>query len=197
MDVGVLYSGGKDSTLALLLLEPFGTVTPLCCTFGVTDDFEHAQRAAQKVGFDPRRVDLDPEVARDAADQIVADGFPRNGIQAVHEHALERAAELEFDAIADGTRRGDRVPTVPRSLAQSIEDRYEVAHVAPLAGFGRRAVDAMVESRLEIETGPSADVPKGDYETEIRALIAEEHGEETVTAVFPDHTQSHAVGRKL
>lgn len=195
MDIGVLYSGGKDSALAALTLEPFGSVTLLCCTFGITDDHEHARAAARAVGFPARRVDLDPEVAHEAAAQIVDDGFPRNGIQTVHEHALEQAAALEYDAIADGTRRDDRVPTVPRSLAQSLEDRFDVSHLAPLAGIGRTAIDAMVEQTLVVETGPSPEIPKGDYETEIRALIADEHGQAAVEDVFPEHTQSRVTGR--
>ncbi len=196
MDVGLLYSGGKDSTLAALLLERLGDVTLLCCTFGLTDDYEHAQQSGRAVGFPTRRVDLDVEVAHDAVEQIVEDGFPRNGIQAVHEHALEVTATLGFDAVADGTRRDDRVPTVPRSLAQSIEDRYDVDHIAPLVGFGRSAIDELVAERLETETGPSAEIPKGDYETELRALITEEHGREMVEQCFPEHTQSRVTGRR-
>jgi len=115
MDVGLLYSGGKDSTLAGLLLDRFGSVTCLCCTFGVTDDYEHAQAAARAVDFETRRVELDEAVAKRVIDQIVEDGYPRNGIQTVHEHALETAAALDFDAVADGTRRDDRVPTVAHS----------------------------------------------------------------------------------
>lgn len=203
MDVGVLYSGGKDSTLAALTLEPFASLTLLCCTFGITDDHEHALDAGERIGFRTRRVDLDPDVAHAAADQLVADGFPRNGIQTVHEHALETVAALEFDAIADGTRRDDRVPTVSRSLAQSLEDRHDVAHLAPLAGIGRRAIDAMVEQSLTIETGPSTEIPTGDYETELRTLLAERdrsrESTETGTLVdeiFPPHTQSRVTGRR-
>ena len=196
MDVGVLYSGGKDSTLAALLLEPFGSVTLLCCTFGITDDYTHAREAAERVGFPAVRVDLDPAVARDAAAQIVDDGFPRHGIQAVHEHALERAAAREHEAVADGTRRDDRVPTVSRSLAQSIEDRFGISHLAPLAGIGRSAIDAMVDQALVVETGPSPEISKGDYETELRALIAAEYGRSTVESVFPAHTQSRVTGRR-
>jgi predicted subunit of tRNA(5-methylaminomethyl-2-thiouridylate) methyltransferase len=196
MDVGVLYSGGKDSTLAALLLAPHCDVTLLCCTFGITDDHEHACEAAEAVGLPARRVDLDPDVAREAAERIVADGYPRNGIQQVHEHALEVAAELEDDAIADGTRRDDRVPTVERSLAQSIEDRHGVAHLAPLAGIGRAAVDELVTETLVVETGPSETVPKGDYETELRALVREENGQGTVAELFPEHTQSRVVDRR-
>lgn len=196
MEIGLLYSGGKDSTLAALLLERFGDVTLLCCSFDVTTDYEHAQAAARTVGLPSRRVDLDPAVARDAADQIVEDGFPRNGIQTVHEHALERAAALDFDAVADGTRRDDRVPTVPRSLAQSIEDRHDISHLAPLAGIGRAAIDAMAEVSLTVERGPSAAVAKGDYETELRALIRADHGQGMVEACFPEHTQSRVTGRR-
>jgi predicted subunit of tRNA(5-methylaminomethyl-2-thiouridylate) methyltransferase len=195
MDVGLLYSGGKDSTLAALLLERFCDLTLLCGSFGVTDGHEHAQEAAAAVDLPARRLALDPDVAHEAADRIVEDGFPRNGIQTVHEHALEQAAAGQFDAVADGTRRDDRVPTVPRSLAQSIEDRHGVAHLAPLAGVGRDAIDALVEDRLAVETGPSAEVPNGDYETELRALIAAEYGDERVAEIFPEHVQSRVTGR--
>jgi len=196
MEVGLLSSGGKDSTLAALLLEAACDLTVLCCTFGITDDYEHARAAAEAVGFESRRVDLDPDVARDAVGQIVQDGYPRNGIQTVHEHALERAAGLDFDGIADGTRRDDRVPTVSRALAQSIEDRYDVEHLAPLAGIGRGAIDRLVEEHLRVKTGPSEQIEKGDYESELRALIREEYSPETVTEIFPKHTQSRVLGRQ-
>jgi predicted subunit of tRNA(5-methylaminomethyl-2-thiouridylate) methyltransferase len=196
MEVGVLSSGGKDSTLAALLLEPFCDVTVLCGTFGITDDYEHAMAAAEAVGFPARRLDLDQRVAADAAAQIVADGFPRNGIQQVHEHALERAAALPVDGIADGTRRDDRVPTVDRPLAQSIEDRHGVSYLAPLAGFGRDAIDTLVEASLTVESGPTEAIPKGDYEAELRESIAEEYGEEQIGEIFPDHVQSRVTGRR-
>lgn len=197
MDVGVLYSGGKDSTLAALILERFAEVTLLPCTFGVTDDYEHAEKAATAVGFPARRVDLDRDVAHEAVERIRTDGFPRNGIQIVHEHALERAVSLGYDGVADGTRRDDRVPTVPRSLAQSIEDRHDVAHLAPLAGIGRDAIDVMADENLHVETGPSESVPKGDYETELRNLLRERDGSDAVSDIFPEHTQSRVTGRRM
>jgi predicted subunit of tRNA(5-methylaminomethyl-2-thiouridylate) methyltransferase len=196
MQVGLLSSGGKDSALAALFLEPHCDLTILCCTFGITDDYEHALAAAEAVGFESQRVGLDEAVAREAAAQMVDDGYPRNGIQTVHEHALERAAALDFDGIADGTRRDDRTPTVPRSLAQSIEDRYGVEHLAPLAGVSRGAIDQLVAEHLVVETGPSEEIEKGDYESELRALIVEEYGESTVLEIFPEHTQSRVVGRQ-
>lgn len=193
-DVGLLYSGGRDSTLAAQILDPFFEVVLLCGTFGVTDDYEHACRAGEALGFRTERLGLDGAVAAEATERMVEDGFPRNGIQLVHEHALERAAERAFDAVADGTRRDDRAPTVDRSLARSVEDRHGVDHLAPLAGVGHGAVDAMAAASLTVETGASERIESGDYETELRALIAAEYGEDRVATVFPEHVQSRVTG---
>ena len=191
MDLGLLYSGGKDSTLAALLLEDFYEVTLVTATFGVAEAWDHARRTAEELGFEFETVELDDEVAAEAVETMVADGYPRNGIQQVHLHALERVAELDFDAVADGTRRDDRVPSVSRAQAQSLEDRHGIDYIVPLAGFGRGAVDALVGETLDVTTGPSEEIPKADYEAELRDLLAENHGEEAVAEVFPDHTQTY------
>ncbi|MFB6218387.1 MAG: alpha hydrolase [Halobacteriaceae archaeon] len=195
MELGLLYSGGKDSTLAALLLEEFYDVTLVTVHFGVTGAHEHAAGAADRLGLAFRAVELDRGVGEAAADRIVADGFPRNGIQAVHEHALETVAD-SYAAVADGTRRDDRAPTVSRATAQSIEDRHDTDYLAPLAGVGRGAVDYLAETALRVESGPSECVEKADYEAELRALVAAEYGADTVGAVFPDHEQSRVLGRR-
>jgi predicted subunit of tRNA(5-methylaminomethyl-2-thiouridylate) methyltransferase len=69
-----------------------------------------------------------------------------------------------------------------------------VDYLAPLSGFGRGAVDGMVDANLEVTVGPSEDIPRGDYEAELRALLREEHGEAAVREVFPDHDQTHVEG---
>ncbi|RQG97393.1 DUF7411 family protein [Natrarchaeobius oligotrophus] len=191
MELGLLYSGGKDSTLAALLLEEFYDVTLTTATFGVGDDWKHARATADAVGFEFERLELDPEVAREAVDRIREDGFPRNGIQHVHQHALEELAAADFDVIADGTRRDDRVPTVSRAQAQSLEDRHGVDYIAPLSGFGRGAVDRLVEANLEVTVGPSEEIERADYEAELRALIAEREGDAAVADYFPDHEQTY------
>ena len=191
---GLLYSGGKDSSLAALLLEEFYDLTLVTGTFGVTDTWRHARRAAEALGIEHTQLALDRSVAVEAVETMRADGYPRNGIQLVHDHALERlATDPTFDAIADGTRRDDRVPTVSRADAQSLEDRHGVEYVAPLAGFGRSAIDALVERRLQIETGPSETLPTGDYEAELRVLLRDRGGD--IEAIFPSHVQSVATGR--
>jgi predicted subunit of tRNA(5-methylaminomethyl-2-thiouridylate) methyltransferase len=191
MRLGLLYSGGKDSTLAALLLDRFYEVTLVTAHFDVTDDWRHAREAAKSVGFDFETVVMDDDVAREATERMLDDGYPRNGIQTVHMHALETIAQIPaFDAIADGTRRDDRVPTVSRAQAQSLEDRHDVDYIAPLSGFGRHAVDRLVEAELDVTVGPSEEIGKADYESELRALIETEHGETAVGEVFPDHTQT-------
>ncbi len=206
MQLGLLYSGGKDSTLAALLCDSFYDVTLVTAHFGVTEDWRHARDTAAAVGFAFESVELDRSVAAAAVEEMVEDGFPRNGIQRVHQHALETVAEVEFDgaeqgsggrrtqsfdAVADGTRRDDRVPTVSRAQAQSLEDRHDVDYIAPLSGFGRGAVDRLVNQALEVEVGPSEDIERADYEAELRALMAEQHGEDAVADVFPEHVQTH------
>ncbi|GAA0275133.1 DUF7411 family protein [Halobacterium noricense] len=194
MRLGLLYSGGKDSTLAALLVERFYDVTLVTAHFGVTDEHEHAERAADAAGFAFRALELDREVAKDAVERMREDGYPRNGIQHVHEEALEAVAALDFDAVADGTRRDDRVPTVSRAQAQSLEDRHGVDYLSPLAGFGRGAVDRLVDAELDVEVGPSEEIPRADYEAELRAILREEHGEDAIREVFPDHDQTYVHG---
>jgi len=194
MAAALLYSGGKDSTLAALALAPFYDVTLVTGTFGVTDDWRHAEAAADRLGLPFRTLDLDPAVAADAVDRMLADGYPRNGIQAVHDHALERAADLDVAAVADGTRRDDRVPSLSRAEARSLEDRRGVDYLAPLAGFGRGAVDRLVDARLDVTAGPSESVPSADYEAELRALLADREGPAAVDDVFPDHEQTRVRG---
>ena len=194
MDLALLYSGGKDSTLAALVLDSFYDVRLVTGRFGITDDWTHAEAAADRLGYAFEPVDLDRTVAEEAAGLMIDDGYPRNGIQHVHEHALEQAAELDVDAVADGTRRDDRVPTVSRAQAQSLEDRHGIDYLSPLAGLGRNAVDRLVAETLQVETGPSEAIPKADYEAELRALIAADRGDDAVESVFPDHEQSYVRG---
>mgnify|MGYP000229965622 CR=1 FL=1 len=194
MDVALLYSGGKDSTLAALVLDRFYDVELVTGTFGISSDWRHAERAAEQLGYPFRTLDLDAAVATDAVERMRDDGYPRNGIQLVHEHALERAAEVDTTAVADGTRRDDRAPTIPRSTAQSLEDRHDVDYLAPLAGFGRAAVDRLVDDTLDVEVGPSESIPRADYEAELRVLLSERAGPEAVDAVFPPHDQTHVRG---
>ena len=194
MECGLLFSGGKDSGLAALLLDDFYDVTLVTAHFGLTGDWQYAAEAAGALGFRFEAVELAEDAADSAAERMHEDGYPRQGIQAIHEAALEAVA-ADYDVVADGTRRDDRVPTVSRAVAQSLEDRHDVDYVAPLSGFGRNAVDRLVERHLDVESGPSEDLPKGDYEAELRTLLRRRWGPDAVEEVFPDHEQTRVVGR--
>ena len=196
MRAGVLFSGGKDSTLAALLLDGFYDVTLVHAGFGVGEAADNAGETADAVGFPFEPVELDDGVADEVVERMREDGFPRNGIQRVHEAALDAVAGAGYDAVADGTRRDDRVPTVSRAWAQSLEERHGVDYLSPLAGFGRGAVDRLVEEQLEVEEAPAADLAKGDYEAELRELVREAGGDEAVAEVFPDHVQTRVIGRR-
>ncbi|MFW5974163.1 MAG: DUF7411 family protein, partial [Natrialbaceae archaeon] len=120
MALGLCFSGGTDSALAALLADPFFDVTLVTATFRLTDAAENAREAATALDFPHETIELDREIAHDAVEQMLDDGYPRNGIQQVHEATLEAVAGAGFDAVGDGTRRDDRAPTVSRSTAQSL-----------------------------------------------------------------------------
>ncbi|MFB6198182.1 MAG: asparagine synthase-related protein [Halobacteriaceae archaeon] len=196
MQLALLFSGGKDSSLVALLLRDFYDVTLYTAHFGVTDDWKHAKKTADNLNLPFKRLELDEDVIYNAAETAISDGYPRNAIQFLHTTALEQLAEQDVDAIADGTRRDDRVPTISRAQAQSLEDRHDVDYVTPLQGFGRNAVDRLVDSQLDVVTGPSEEIPRADYEAELRAAIAESSGMEAIPEVFPDHEQTYVKGRR-
>jgi predicted subunit of tRNA(5-methylaminomethyl-2-thiouridylate) methyltransferase len=51
-----------------------------------------------------------------------------------------------------------------------------------------------VHAELDVEVGPSEEIPRADYEAELRALLAEEHDEAAIREVFPDHDQTYVHG---
>lgn len=196
MDVGLLFSGGKDSSLAALLLDQFYDVTLVTAYFGITGDWRHAKRTANALNMSFQRMSLDDAIAESAVDRILDDGYPRNGIQSVHLAALEALADRDYTAIADGTRRDDRVPSVSRAQAQRLEDTYDVQYIAPLSGFGRSAVDDLVDQLFEVDVGPSESIDRSDYEAELRERIIEREGAHAIDAVFPHHQQTAVIGRR-
>lgn len=193
--LAVLYSGGRDSTLAACLLDPFYDIQLVTATFGITEAHEYAAEAAQAVAYPHTVYHADRAVAETACDRLLQDGYPRNAIQFLHEQTLEAvAAEYDVDAIADGTRRDDRTPTVDRPTAQSLEDRYAVDYLAPLQGIGHGAVAEMAADCLAVHSGPSESIPSADYERALRALLRER--DRAVEEYFPAHEQSRVEGRK-
>jgi len=87
MELGLLYSGGKDSTLAALLLEEFYDVTLLTAHFGISDDWKHARETADAAGFAFERLECDPDVAREGRRSDPRGRLPANGWGSAGPHA--------------------------------------------------------------------------------------------------------------
>ncbi|TGC08702.1 DUF7411 family protein [Methanolobus halotolerans] len=197
MQVFVLFSGGKDSSLAAILLEPFFDVELVTFSFSLLPVGHIARETAESLGFAHRVVQLERSVLEQAYNLVIEDGFPKNAINLIHRAAVEKlAADNDISFIADGIRRDDRVPVLEMPLIRSIEDRHGVHYISPLKGYGRAAVNELVSRHLVIEEDRSENVIKADYETELRELIRQRDGPEKITEVFPAHVQSHVIERK-
>lgn len=197
MRTSVLFSGGKDSALSALLMEPFFEVELVTCNFGLLPNQELAAKSAKELGFPHRILSLEWEILEKAYEKIMNDGFPKYAINYIHEKAIETlASDPDVKFIADGTRRDDRVPVLSISQVRSIEDRLGIQYICPLKGYNRKTVSTLVERYLRIEEGPSESIPKADYEIELRELIRQRHGDEKIKELFPAHIQSHVLSRK-
>lgn len=191
--LALLYSGGKDSSLAAYILSKLGyEVKPVTVTFGVTDAWKHAKEAAKVIGFEHEVKSFPRSIAEKAAEMIAQDGFPNRGINFIHKYALEKLAK-EHRILADGTRRDDRVPWLEFEEIRSLEDRYGIEYIAPLRGIGYKSLNTLVHELFEVEEKNSEQMKKGDYEAEVRAVL-EERGFE-VKKLFPKaHKQSRVIG---
>jgi tRNA methyltransferase len=197
MRVSVLFSGGKDSSLSALLMEPFFEIELVTCSFGLLPNGELVAKTAKELRFSHRVLYLEQEILEKAYDKIMNDGFPKSAINYIHEKAVETlASDPDVKLIADGTRRDDRVPVLSISQVRSIEDRLGIHYICPLKGYGKKTLSNLVELYLRIEEGPSESIQKADYETELREFIRQKHGEEKIKELFPAHIQSHVLSRK-
>jgi hypothetical protein len=189
MKVGILFSGGKDSALAAILLSPFAQIELATVSFGIVPN--DAASVARVLGFPHVIIGLEAALATATVDAMIEDGYPNRGINHLHKTALERAA-ARYQIVADGTRRDDKLLNVRE--ARSLEDRSGIDYVRPLLGYGRRAIDALADAHLEVTYGECISF---DYEVELRRVMESSYGSEAVQAVFPqEHIQSRVTGRK-
>lgn len=193
MRAGVLFSGGKDSALAALLLAPHYEVEVVTVASGEGSGLAAVEAAGQALGFAWHPVHLPEEVLGAALDRLVADGYPNNAINLVHRWALGTLAR-EYPVVADGTRFDDRVPMLGPDEARSLMDRCGCAYVRPLLGFPRAEVDRLAGRYLEVERGETGTIPNGDYERDLRAGIAARGADPA--PLFPaSHEQTLVRGR--
>jgi predicted subunit of tRNA(5-methylaminomethyl-2-thiouridylate) methyltransferase len=197
MNAAVLFSGGKDSGLAALLLEPFfDEIELVTFSFGSDDTWKAAAAAAEELGHPHRRIVFADGVLEKAMDMLLCAGYPNDALNYVHPIAVETLAQ-EYEFVADGTRRDDRAPKMSYSAIKSIEDRRQMHYLRPLAGLGIRTIRAMASRYLDFDERPSGEYPASDFEVGLRYALAERIGQEEVERIFPPkHMHTRVIRRK-
>ena len=193
MKVGVLFSGGKDSAIAALLLAAHYEVELNTFAFSEERDLGAVESAGAVLGLPWKRRAFPNGVLEAALDRLIADGFPNGAINLVHRAALEGLAR-SYGVLGDGTRFDDRVPMLDPGEARSLMDRCGCSYVRPLLGFPRAEVDRLVKSCLVIERGQTGHMPNGDYEDELRAGLRR-RGIDPASIFPPVHEQTLVRGR--
>ncbi|MHC1570416.1 MAG: DUF7411 family protein [Methermicoccaceae archaeon] len=197
MRVAVLFSGGKDSSLAVHMLSHLYDVEAITVGFGVVDAWVQARRAASVLGVEHRVLELPRSIVEEAAKMCIADGHPSRAIQHIHVHSIEALAGEGVSHIADGTRRDDRVPKLTVSEAKSLEGRLKIKYMCPLWGFGSSTIRELAGRLFEFEQNVSSVGFNADYEVELRTLIERMAGSSQVERIFPSHhIQSHITGMR-
>lgn len=194
MKAGVLYSGGKDSSLASIMLGTQYEVELNTFVFDHLRQIPQLEAAARALGFPLKRRVFREGMVNEMADLVIAKGYPNDAINAVHRAAVESLAG-EYNVVGDGTRFDDRVPMLSRDAVQSLMGRSGCSYVRPLLGYPRREVDRLVDRYLVVEYGGTGTIRNGDYEAEIRDAIRA-RGLDPASLFPAHHEQSLVVGRK-
>jgi predicted subunit of tRNA(5-methylaminomethyl-2-thiouridylate) methyltransferase len=188
MKAGVLFSGGKDSALAALLLSRDYEVELNSFVFSAGTDTIVLESAARVLSLPWKRRVFPEGFLEKMADEIIATGCPHAALQEVHETALDRLSR-DYEVIADGTRMDDRVPMLGPDEVRSLQDRTGCSYIRPILGYGRREIERLGLRYFGIAYGETGMFANGDYEQELQQAVRLRGGE--VTALFPrDHRQS-------
>jgi hypothetical protein len=194
MKAGVLYSGGKDSSLAAIMLGTYYQVELNTFVFDPDRLIPSVEAAAKVLGYPIRKRVFEKGLLNEMVDLVIEKGYPNDAINRVHQAAVESLAG-EYNVVGDGTRFNDRVPMLSRAAVQSLGNRTGCSYVRPLLGYVRPEVDRLVDRFLIVEYGETGTIPNGDYETEIREAFRARGLDPA--SVFPaHHDQSLVVGRK-
>ncbi len=194
MKAGILFSGGKDSSLAAIMLSRDYEVELNTFVFDAQHGISSIECAAEALGLPLiKRVFIDGLMDEVIA-MIIRCGFVNDAINMVHRSALRVMAEI-YDVIGDGTRLQDRVPMLTRSETQSLADTYGCSYVRPLLGFGKREVQRLADKYLVVMYGETGEIMNGDYEGEIRYALHKQGF--SVGDLFPPaHQQSLVIGKQ-
>jgi predicted subunit of tRNA(5-methylaminomethyl-2-thiouridylate) methyltransferase len=194
MKAGVLYSGGKDSSLAAIMLGTYYEVELNVFVFDPSRRIPSVEAAAQVLGFPLKKRVFREGLLKEMADLVNACGYPNDAINTVHQIAVETLS-TEYQVVGDGTRFNDRVPMLSRAEVQSLGNRTGCSYVRPLLGYVKPEVDRLADQFFEVTYGESGTISNGDYETEIREALSD-RGIDPVSLFPVHHEQSLVIGRK-
>ena len=194
MKAGVLYSGGKDSSLASIMLGTYYEVELNTFVFDPLRHIPTLSAAAEALGYPLKKRVFEKGMLDEMADLVIERGYPNDAINAVHQTAVESLA-AEYEVVGDGTRFDDRVPMLPRETVQSLMSRTGCSYVRPLLGYPRHEVDRLADQLLVVQYGETGTIQNGDYESEIRDAIRA-RGLDPAPLFPAHHEQSLVVGRK-
>lgn len=180
--------------MAVLLQKLGYDVELLTLNFGVFDSFKPAAESAKSLGFKHHVLKADREIIHKATTIILDDGFPNNGINYIHKEAIDIAAD-NYNVVADGTRRDDRIPKLSSRDINSLESRKNIEYLN-LRGFGHKTINYLSNDLFCVKKEKTNMENNSDYEIEIRYLINEIKGENEASKIFPSHLQSRVVGWK-
>jgi predicted subunit of tRNA(5-methylaminomethyl-2-thiouridylate) methyltransferase len=197
MKATVLFSGGKDSGLTALLLEPFfDEIELVTFSFGQDEAWRVAEQAAAELCHPHRTVVFEESVLDKALEILISTGYPNDALNYVHPIAVETLAK-ECEFVADGTRRDDRAPKMNYSAIRSLEDRLQMHYLRPLAGLGGKTIRAMASRYLDFEEELSEKYPASDFEVGLRYALVKRYGQAEVDRIFPSkHTHTRVIRRK-
>ena len=194
MKAGVLFSGGKDSSLAAIMLGTYYEVELNFFVFDPSRQVPSVDAAAQVLGFPLIKRVFRKGFLDDMVDLVKTCGYPNDAINTVHQVAVETLSS-EYAVVGDGTRFNDRVPMLTRAEVQSLGNRTGCSYVRPLLGYVKPEVDRLVNRFLIVKYGETGTIRNGDYEAEIREACAFRGID--VSSLFPaHHDQSLVIGRK-
>lgn len=194
MKAGVLFSGGKDSSLAAIMLGTYYEVELNFFAFDPSRQVPSVDAAAQVLGFPLIKRVFRKGFLEDMVDLVKTCGYPNDAINTVHQVAVETLSS-EYAVVGDGTRFNDRVPMLTRAEVQSLGNRTGCSYVRPLLGYVKPEVDRLVNRFLVVKYGETGTIRNGDYEAEIREACAARGID--VSSLFPaHHDQSLVIGRK-
>jgi predicted subunit of tRNA(5-methylaminomethyl-2-thiouridylate) methyltransferase len=192
MKAGLLFSGGKDSALAAIMLARDYDVELNTFVFDPEREVPGVRAAAAALGLPFRKRVFGRDVLDTAVSLLMRCGYPNDAITLVHRTAVEHLCG-EYPVVGDGTRRNDRVPMLDRSEVQRIEDTYRCSYVRPLLGYGKPEIERLAGRFLVVKYGETGTIENGDYEHELRAAIRACGGDPG--ALFPGgHQQSLVIG---